>query len=65
MIIVPVKEGESIDRAFKKTEEKIWENRRGKGIARTPEIHETIHKKTEGVNKAIYVQQLQQSEEGM
>jgi len=67
MIIVPVKEGESIDRALKKLKRKFEKT----GVVKELRERQKFTKpkpsiiRRESVNKAIYVQQLQQSEEGI
>ncbi|MGA2823839.1 MAG: 30S ribosomal protein S21 [Bacteroidales bacterium] len=65
MIIVPVKEGESIDRALKKLKRKFEKTGVVKELRERQKFKKPSIKRREGVNKAIYVQQLQQSEEGM
>lgn len=65
MIIVPVKEGESIDRALKKLKRKFEKTGVVKELRERQKFTKPSVKHREGVNKAIYVQQLQQSEEGM
>ena len=42
MIIVPVKDGENIERALKKVQEKIRKNWRSKGTPRSPTIRQTL-----------------------
>ena len=64
MIIVPVKEGESIDRALKKYKRKfektgVMREVRDRQQYTTPSV-----KKREEKLKAIYVQQLRQEAEG-
>ena len=65
MIIVPVKEGESIDRALKKLKRKFEKTGVVKELRERQKFIKPSIKRREGVNKAIYVQQLQQSEEGI
>lgn len=65
MIIVPVKEGESIDRALKKLKRKFEKTGVVKELRERQKFTKPSIKRREGVNKAIYVQQLQQSEEGL
>jgi small subunit ribosomal protein S21 len=65
MIIVPVKEGESIDRALKKLKRKFEKTGVVKELRERQKFTKPSIKRRESVNKAIYVQQLQQSEEGM
>ena len=63
MIIVPVKEGENIDRALKKFKRKFEKT----GVIRELRSRQAFIKpsvrRREEVKKAIYVQQLQQDEE--
>jgi small subunit ribosomal protein S21 len=65
MIIVPVKEGESIDRALKKLKRKFEKTGVVKELRERQKFTKPSVKRREDVNHAIYVQQLQQSEEGM
>ena len=63
MIIVPIKEGENIERALKKFKRKFEKTRivrelRGRKTFVKPSV-----KRREQKNKAIYVQQLQLREE--
>lgn len=63
MIIVPVKEGENIDRALKKFKRKFEKT----GVIRELRSRQAYVKpsvrKREEVKKAIYVQKMQQEEE--
>jgi len=63
MIIVPVKEGENIERALKKFKRKFEKT----GVVRELRTRQAFIKpsvrRREEVKKAIYVQQLQQGEE--
>jgi small subunit ribosomal protein S21 len=63
MIIVPVKEGENIDRALKKFKRKFEKT----GVIRELRSRQAFVKRSvrrrEEVKKAIYVQHLQQEEE--
>ena len=63
MIIVPVKEGENIDRALKKFKRKFEKT----GVIRELRSRQAFVKpsvrRREAVKKAIYVQHLQQEEE--
>ena len=63
MIIVPVKEGENIDRALKKFKRKFEKT----GVIRELRSRQAFVKpsvrRREEVKKAIYVQQLQRDEE--
>jgi small subunit ribosomal protein S21 len=63
MIIVPVKEGENIDRALKKFKRKFEKT----GVIRELRSRQAFIKpsvrRREEVKKAVYVQQLQRDEE--
>jgi small subunit ribosomal protein S21 len=63
MIIVPVKEGENIDRALKKFKRKFEKT----GVIRELRSRQAFVKpsvrRREEVKKAVYVQQMQQEEE--
>ena len=63
MIIVPVKEGENIERALKKFKRKFEKT----GVVRELRSRQAFSKpsvnRREEIKKAIYVQKLQQSEE--
>ena len=63
MIIVPIKEGENIERALKKFKRKFDKT----GIMRELRSRQAFTKKSvlrrEEIKKAIYVQQLQRTEE--
>ncbi|MBN1596894.1 MAG: 30S ribosomal protein S21 [Bacteroidales bacterium] len=63
MIIVPVKEGENIERALKKFKRKFEKT----GVIKELRIRQAFKKPSEErrevVKRAIYVQQMQQSEE--
>jgi small subunit ribosomal protein S21 len=63
MIIVPVKEGENIDRSLKKFKRKFEKT----GVIRELRSRQAFIKpsvrRREEIKKAIYVQQLQQNEE--
>ncbi|MCU0459089.1 MAG: 30S ribosomal protein S21 [Bacteroidales bacterium] len=63
MIIVPVKEGENIDRALKKFKRKFEKT----GVIRELRARQAFVKpsvrRREEVKKAIYVQQMQREEE--
>jgi small subunit ribosomal protein S21 len=65
MIIVPVKEGESIDRALKKLKRKFEKTGVVKELRERQKFTKPSVKRREAINKAIYIQQLQQSEEGL
>ncbi len=63
MIIVPIKEGENIERALKKFKRKFEKT----GVVRELRTRQAFIKpsvrRREEIKKAIYVQQLQQEEE--
>ena len=65
MIIVPVKEGESIDRALKKLKRKFEKTGVVKEMRERQKFTKPSVKRREEENKAIYIQQLHQSEEGI
>jgi len=58
MIIVPVKEGENIDRALKRLKRKFEKTGVVKELRERQKFTKPSVKKREAVNKAIYVQQL-------
>ena len=64
MIIVPVKEGESIDRALKKYKRKFEKTGVVKELRERQKFTKPSVIKREEIRKAIYVQQLRQMEEG-
>ena len=64
MIIVPVKEGESIDRALKKLKRKFEKTGIVKELRERQKFTKPSIKRREMVNKAIFVQQLQQNLDG-
>ncbi len=64
MIIVPVKEGESIDRALKKLKRKFEKTGVVKELRERQKFTKPSVRKREVVNKAIFIQQLQQSDQG-
>ena len=64
MIIVPVKEGESIDRALKKYKRKFEKTGVVKELRERQKFTKPSVKKRQEKLKAIYVQQLRQEEEG-
>jgi small subunit ribosomal protein S21 len=64
MIIVPVKEGESIDRALKKYKRKFEKTGVVKELRERQKFTKPSVLKREERLKAIYVQQLRQMEEG-
>lgn len=63
MIIVPVKEGENIDRALKKLKRKFEKTGVVKELRERQKFTKPSVKTREQKLHAIYVQQLQQSEE--
>jgi len=65
MIIVPVKEGENIDRALKKFKRKFDKTGTLKELRRRKQYIKPSIVNREQKRKAIYVQQLRESEEGM
>ncbi|MEI6887864.1 MAG: 30S ribosomal protein S21 [Bacteroidales bacterium] len=62
MIIVPVKEGESIDRALKKLKRKFEKTGVVKELRERQKFTKPSIKKREEVQRAIYIQQLQAAE---
>ncbi len=64
MIIVPVKEGESIDRALKKYKRKFEKTGVVKELRERQKYTKPSVKNRQEKLKAIYVQQIRQSEEG-
>ncbi|MBN1144857.1 MAG: 30S ribosomal protein S21 [Bacteroidales bacterium] len=63
MIIVPIKEGENIERALKKFKRKFEKTGVVKELRSRQAFVKPSMRKRELVKKAIYVQQLQQAEE--
>lgn len=63
MIIVPVKEGESIDKALKKYKKKYEKTGVVKELRIRQKFIKPSIKRREAVLKAIYIQQLRQAEE--
>jgi small subunit ribosomal protein S21 len=63
MIIVPIKEGENIERALKKFKRKFEKTGVVKELRARQAFQKPSMRKRELVKKAIYVQQLQQAEE--
>lgn len=63
MIIVPIKEGENIERALKKFKRKFEKTGVVKELRSRQAFVKPSMRNRELVKKAIYVQQLQQSEE--
>lgn len=65
MIIVPVKEGESIDRALKKLKRKFEKTGVVKELRDRQKFTKPSVKHRDAVNKAIYIQKLQDAEAAM
>ncbi len=63
MIIVPIKEGENIERALKKFKRKFEKTGVVKELRSRQAFQKPSQRKREVVKKAIYIQQLQQAEE--
>lgn len=63
MIIVPVKEGENIERALKKFKRKFEKTGIIKELRDRQEFSKPSVKRREQIKRAIYVQKLQQKEE--
>ena len=64
MIIIPVKEGESIDRALKKYKRKFEKTGVIKELRERQKFTKPSILKREEKLKAIYIQQIKQQEEG-
>jgi len=62
MIIVPVKEGESIDRSLKKLKRKFEKTGVVKELRDRQKFTKPSVRRREAVNKAIYIQHLQDEE---
>lgn len=62
MIIVPVKEGESIDRSLKKLKRKFEKTGVVKELRERQKFTKPSVVRREVVNKAIYIQRLQDAE---
>ena len=65
MIIVPVKEGENIDRSLKKLKRKFDKMGVVRELRSRKQFTKPSIKNREQKLKAIYIQQLRQREEGM
>jgi small subunit ribosomal protein S21 len=65
MIIVPVKEGESIDRALKKFKRKFEKTGVVKELRERQKFTKPSVVRRESVQRAIYIQKLQQEEQGL
>ncbi|MHC1707916.1 MAG: 30S ribosomal protein S21 [Bacteroidales bacterium] len=63
MIIVPVKEGENIDRALKKLKRKFEKTGVVKELRERQKFTKPSIKRREEVLKAVYIQQLHQQED--
>lgn len=63
MIIVPVKEGENIERALKKFKRKFEKTGVVKELRVRQAFKKPSEKKRDVVKKAVYIQRIQQSEE--
>jgi len=63
MIVVPLKEGENIERALKKFKRKFEKTGVVKELRERQAFTKPSIKKREQMKKAIYVQQMQQKEE--
>lgn len=63
MIVVPVKEGENIERALKKFKRKFEKTRVVKELRRRQQFDKPSVLKRKQKQRAIYVQQLQQQED--
>jgi small subunit ribosomal protein S21 len=63
MIIVPIKEGENIERALKKFKRKFEKTGVVKELRSRQAFVKPSMRKREVIKKAIYVQHLQQAEE--
>jgi small subunit ribosomal protein S21 len=59
MIIIPVKEGENIDRALKRLKRKFEKTGVVKELRERQKFTKPSVKFREGIQKAIYIQQLQ------
>ncbi len=63
MIIIPVKEGENIDKSLKKLKRKFEKTGTVKQLRERKRFKKPTTKRREERAKAIYVQQLRQAEE--
>ncbi len=64
MIIIPVKEGENIDKALKKFKRKFEKTGVVKELRERQKFTKPSIKKREQKLKAIYIQQLKQADQG-
>ena len=62
MIVVPVKEGENIDRALKKLKRKFEKTGVVREVRERQKFTKPSIKRREEVQKAIYIQKLQQDQ---
>ncbi|MBN1199404.1 MAG: 30S ribosomal protein S21 [Bacteroidales bacterium] len=62
MIVVPVKEGENIDRALKKLKRKFEKTGVVREVRERQKFTKPSIKRREEVQKAIYIQKLQQEQ---
>ncbi|MGQ1788004.1 MULTISPECIES: 30S ribosomal protein S21 [unclassified Saccharicrinis] len=63
MIVIPIKEGENIERALKKFKRKFEKTGAMRELRSRQAFTKPSVERREEVKKAIYVQQLQQNEE--
>lgn len=63
MIIIPIKEGENIERALKRFKRKFEKTGTMKELRSRQAFHKPSIERREAMKKAIYVQKLQQKEE--
>jgi len=63
MIIVPIKEGENIERALKKFKRKFEKTGVVKELRSRQAFQKPSERKRDVIKRAVYVQHLQQSEE--
>jgi small subunit ribosomal protein S21 len=63
MIIVPVKEGENIERALKKFKRKFERTGVVKELRSRQAFKKPSERRREEIKRAVYIQNLQQSEE--
>jgi small subunit ribosomal protein S21 len=64
MIIVPVKEGESIDRALKKLKRKFEKTGVVKELRERQKFTKPSVKRRDSVQRAVFIQKLQMEEQG-
>ncbi|WP_075602219.1 30S ribosomal protein S21 [Saccharicrinis aurantiacus] len=63
MIVIPIKEGENIERALKKFKRKFEKTGAMRSLRSRQAFTKPSVKRREEVKKAIYIQQLQQNED--